>query len=130
MAHLARRAGFGANRRELETLAADGYEATVQRLLKPQSVTEMGDDMIRRYHHEQSGMMGQNNPGAYWLYKMITSTDPLREKMALFWHGIFATGYPKITQGQGPQRPDTNVPTLRHGQLQDPPARTRQRPPP
>ena len=100
MAHLARRAGFGANRRELEALAADGYEATVQCLLRPESVSEMGDDMIRRYHHEQSGMMGQNNPGAYWLYKMITSTDPLREKMALFWHGIFATGYPKITQGK------------------------------
>ena len=31
---------------------------------------------------------------------MITTTDPLTEKMALFWHGIFATGYPKITQGK------------------------------
>ena len=100
MAHLIRRAGFGANRSQLEAYADKGYDATVRELLNPGSATEMGDDLIRRYHHEQSGMMGQNNPGAYWLYKMVTSSDPLREKMALFWHGIFATGYPKITQGK------------------------------
>ena len=100
MAHLIRRAAFGANRSQLESYADRGYDETVQRLLSPDSPAEMGDDLIRRYHHEQSGMMGQNNPGAYWLYKMATSTDPLREKMALFWHGIFATGYPKITQGK------------------------------
>lgn len=100
ISHLMRRAGFGVGLPELESLAQNGYKETVNRLLKPTNVQEMTDDLIRRYHHEQSGMMGQNNPGAYWLYKMITTTDPLTEKMALFWHGIFATGYPKITQGK------------------------------
>ena len=100
ISHLMRRAGFGVGLPELESLAQNGYNETVNRLLKPTNVQEMTDDLIRRYHHEQSGMMGQNNPGAYWLYKMITTTDPLTEKMALFWHGIFATGYPKITQGK------------------------------
>jgi len=100
ISHLMRRAGFGVGRPELESLAQNGYNETVNRLLKPTNVQEMTDDLIRRYHHEQSGMMGPNNPGAYWLYKMITTTDPLTEKMALFWHGIFATGYPKITQGK------------------------------
>ena len=33
MAHLMRRAGFGATRRELESYAANGYEDTVERLL-------------------------------------------------------------------------------------------------
>ena len=69
-------------------------------LLNPDSRSEMGDDLIRRYHHEQSGMMGQISPGTYWLYKMTTSSDALQEKMSLFWHGIFATGYPKITNGK------------------------------
>ena len=100
ISHLMRRAGFGVGLPELESLAQNGYNETVNRLLKPTNVQEMTDDLIRRYHHEQSGMMGLNNPGAYWLYKMITTTDPLTEKMALFWHGIFATGYPKITQGK------------------------------
>ena len=100
LAHLMRRAGFGASRSQLESLAERGYDATIDELLNPADTAEMTDDLIRRYHHEQSGMMGQISPGSYWLYKMATSTDALREKMSLFWHGIFATGYPKITQGK------------------------------
>ncbi len=100
MAHLLRRAAFGVNRSQLDTYAERGYDAAVDDLLSPDDPGEMTDDLIWRYHHEQSGMMGQIGPGSYWLYKMVTSTDPLREKMSLFWHGIFATGYPKITQGK------------------------------
>ena len=36
MAHLMRRAGFGADRDELERRAAVGYEATVDELLNPE----------------------------------------------------------------------------------------------
>ena len=100
MAHLVRRAGFGANRSQLEAYVQRGYDATVDELLSPSDPREMTDHLIRRYHNEQSGMMGQIGPGSYWLYKMATSTDPLREKMSLFWHGIFATAYPKITYGK------------------------------
>ena len=35
MAHLMRRAGFGAARQELEDRAAKGYEATVEELIDP-----------------------------------------------------------------------------------------------
>ena len=100
LAHLMRRAGFGASRSQLESLAEKGYDTVVDELLNPSQSSEMSDDLIRRYHHEQSGMMGQLSPGSYWIYKMATSTDALREKMSLFWHGIFATGYPKITNGK------------------------------
>jgi uncharacterized protein (DUF1800 family) len=101
MAHLLRRAGFGATRKELEAYAARGYEATVEELLNPpDDPRRMPDDLIRRYHHEQSGLMGSINPGANWLYRMITTEAPLQEKMTLFWHRIFATSYPKITQGK------------------------------
>ena len=37
MAHLLRRAGFGASRDEIEAKAAEGYEATVEALLNPGS---------------------------------------------------------------------------------------------
>ena len=100
IAHLMRRAGFGATRDELEQYAASGYDAVVEGLLNPTDVKTIPDELIRRYHHEQSGMMGQQNPGAYWLYKMISTSAPLQEKMTLFWHTIFATGYPKITNGK------------------------------
>ena len=37
MAHLMRRAGFGAPYQELEARAATGYEATVEELLEPEA---------------------------------------------------------------------------------------------
>ena len=37
MAHLMRRAGFGASRSEIEALAEKGYEETVEWLLTPRS---------------------------------------------------------------------------------------------
>ena len=37
---------------------------------------------------------------ANWLLRMVTSTDPLEEKVALFWHNVFATGYAKLAQGR------------------------------
>ena len=37
MAHLMRRAGFGADRDELEARVAKGYEATVEELLHPET---------------------------------------------------------------------------------------------
>ena len=43
-----------------------------------------------------------NAPGSArsWVYRMITTNAPLVEKMALFWHGIFATGVPKVINGR------------------------------
>ena len=37
MAHLMRRASFGASHEELEARVANGYEATVEELLNPES---------------------------------------------------------------------------------------------
>ena len=42
--------------------------------------------------------MGGEAPHAYvatWLYRMINSECQLQEKMALFWHHVFATGTAK-----------------------------------
>ena len=100
IAHLMRRAGFGATRDQLEAHAANGYESTVDELLDPGEERRIGDDLIRRFHPELSGMMGPNASGENWLYRMATTSTPLREKMALFWHGIFATGYPKVIHGK------------------------------
>ena len=43
-----------------------------------------------------------NAPGSArnWVYRMITTSAPLQEKMTLFWHGIFATGVPKVINGR------------------------------
>ena len=65
MAHLMRRAGFGATRNELESHASMGYEETVEELVGAEGSPAMTDDLIRRYHHELSGMMGMAHTPSY-----------------------------------------------------------------
>ena len=49
MAHLMRRAGFGASRKELEARVAAGYEATVEELLHSESQPPVDEDILFRY---------------------------------------------------------------------------------
>ncbi len=100
MAHLMRRAGFGATRDELERYLAQGYEATVDELLSPGDDQSMPDDLIRRYHTDQAEARMLPSAGATWIYRMVTTRSPLDEKVALFWHGLFATGYTKLNQAR------------------------------
>ena len=100
IAHLMRRAGFGATRVELEGYATNGYEATVEELLATDEKQKMGDDLIRRFHPELSGMMGPWGAGENWMYRMITTSAPLQERMTFFWHNVLATGYPKVIHGK------------------------------
>ena len=98
MAHLLRRAGFGATRDELEAYVAKGYEATVEELLHPENAPPALDDedIIRRYHVDENDCTQIQSCQTYWTYRMINTRRPLEEKLALFWHGVFATGNSKI----------------------------------
>jgi uncharacterized protein (DUF1800 family) len=100
MAHLLRRAGFGASREELEQYMAMGYDGAVEALLNPSDAGNMPDDLIRRYHVEQSELRDLAGSAAYWMYRMISTSAPMEEKTALFWHGLFATGYAKLNQAR------------------------------
>ena len=84
MAHLMRRAGFTATRKELEDYNTQGYSQTVEKLLHPQGSSHLPDDIIRRYHVGQYELRQLDEAGAYWMYRMITTENPLEEKMALF----------------------------------------------
>ena len=98
MAHLMRRAGFGAPRGELDAREARGYEATVEELLHTEAQEPVDILEFLRYHPWAWKPGTMSNPGAAsWLYRMITSQRPLEEKMALMWHGVFATGLAKVT---------------------------------
>ena len=62
MAHLMRRAGFGAQYDELEARTAKGYEATVEELLHPEQQPDMERDMMYRYQTQwlsSAGLEGQ-----------------------------------------------------------------------
>jgi len=96
MAHLFRRAGFGATRDELEAAVAKGYEATVEELLHPERQPELEHDIIYRYWPDQKESRQIESAQSYWVYRMINTKAPLAEKMALFWHHLFATGFAKL----------------------------------
>lgn len=93
--HLHRRAGFGASLEELKAAVARGLPATLERLLQGQpaaaddaAMTRLGQNIVRR-----------DNPGelrGWWLYRMVYTPHPLREKMTLFWHNHFATSLVKV----------------------------------
>ncbi len=96
IAHLMRRAGFGASRQELEERAAKGYEATVEDLLHPEEQPPIDDDILYRFMPGYEGALGPPINQAEWVYRMVNTQRPLEEKLALFWHQLFATGNSKV----------------------------------
>ena len=121
IAHLYRRAGFGARPDELDAAVAAGYEATVDRLLDltspdtaadavappsftpPPTITPGMSDADRRAAQQafqQSSRQETNRLSLWWLDRMVASQYPLREKLALQWHSHFATSVQKVKEPQ------------------------------
>jgi len=99
MAHLMRRAGFGASREELEVRVAKGYEATVEELLSPdsQNIPHLDESIMFRRCPGYRFPGNPLNAAGYWMYRMINSPRPLEEKIGLLWHQVFATAVSKVT---------------------------------
>src|SRR6266853_1565260 len=97
MAHLMRRAGFGAGRDEIEARAAKGYEATVEDLLHPETQPPVDAYTLLRYQPASLLPGGQPPMGNLnWMFYLVNTKRPLEEKTALFWHHVFATGNSKV----------------------------------
>ena len=98
-AHLLRRAGLGSTRGELEAYASRPYADVVEELLHPDRAPEVPDDILSRYF---TALVTTESPYpwvARWVYRMATTQRPLQEKMALFWHHVFATAWFKLEHG-------------------------------
>ena len=90
MAHLMRRAGFGAQYDELEARASKGYEEMVEELLNPTEETHRMDlDLGERYFIEWNHFI--RCVPEYIAFRMVNSYNQLEEKMVLFWHGLLCT---------------------------------------
>jgi uncharacterized protein (DUF1800 family) len=102
--HLLRRAGFGARSDELSLFRNMNLTQAVDSLVNYEQVPDDVDT-----HITQTGYLGVNTTnGAFapqtniadarqrWVFRMVHSNRPLQEKMTLFWHNHFATGYTKI----------------------------------
>ena len=93
LAHLMRRAGVGATQDELGTLAERPYEAVVEDLLHPERFPEPDDDVLYRYYPQMAAPDTTGASAGRWVYRMVNTERPLEEKMALFWHHVFATAW-------------------------------------
>ena len=119
VAFLYRRAGFGLSPGQLDRLAPGGYEAAVEGLLAglgpaadptgdalPGPTFTAGPPPARRAGgaadpaavkaHSRAVAADVANLQRWWIDRMIVTSTPLREKLALFWHGHFATGVSKV----------------------------------
>lgn len=97
-AHLARRAGFGASARELAALVDRGFESAVATFVD----FEESDPAFDALAHETGGAIGDvaddERPGQplienvrlWWIFRMVHTRAPLREKLTLLWHDHFA----------------------------------------
>ena len=95
MAHLMRRAGFGCQYSELESLAAKGYDTVVDELLHPENQPDGMDlDLAERYFVEWSHFT--RGVPEYHTWRMINSKRQLEEKVILFWHGILCISDSKL----------------------------------
>ena len=100
MAHLMRRVGFGVTQRELDELEKMEYDQVVDSVLDPGLSNHLSDELVLRYHTEVHEQRAGPWSAKQWLYRMETTETPIVEKIALFWHGIFATGYAKTNQAR------------------------------
>ena len=91
VAHLMRRAGFGASRAELERLAEKDYAEIVEDLLHPERFPDVPEDILRRYNDGEAIDVWASR----WIFRMVNSPRQLQEKTALFWHQVFATAWYK-----------------------------------
>lgn len=101
--HLLRRAGFGTSRTEALFWNQLSLPSAVDRLVDYESVTDDVDQRIGSL-----GYLGTTSRGPFdpdnritdaqqrWLFRMVHSLRPLQEKMTLFWHHHFATGFTKV----------------------------------
>ena len=117
-AHLLRRAGFGGTPEQVDFLAGLGRRKAVAHLLDDDSIPnellsvhlDAPPPPIRQAHpdadREQIKKIRNQRRRAdrvllqqvihAWLANMVSSPRPLQEKMVLFWHGHFTSGYREV----------------------------------
>src|SRR5215216_5426536 len=100
VAHLLRRAGFGASEVELDQYAALGFAGAVERLLNREQVDDsIAEGIIAPFALDLNAADARRkieNVKFWWLNRMLYTQRPIQEKMVLFWHNHFATANSKV----------------------------------
>ena len=107
LAHLYRRAGFGATQAEIDAAEKIGFDGAVDKLLAGLTEPDSAGDALKL---PQLTPLAQSNiPGfnyndydefmalsTWWIDRMIVTDTPLREKLVLLMHEQFPTSYAKV----------------------------------
>lgn len=105
VAHLCRRAGFGATSEELDKLVKRKPSEVARTFVDNATAASQLDPEADALALAMLATGNSRNLAAWWLHRMLNSywfganaTDrsPLLEKLTLFWHGHFATGAEKV----------------------------------
>jgi len=107
VAHLYRRAGFGALPGELDELSQHSWTELVDNLLAGLSGPDPAGDAVPLPHltsipesnvpgYQFNGWEEYNSLISWWLERMIVTSTPLREKLALLLHSQFPTSWSKV----------------------------------
>jgi uncharacterized protein (DUF1800 family) len=114
VAHLVRRAAFGAPAHEIDALATLGYEGAVDAvcdLTAPDPAAEAvaaptfdtagylaardGNEATRREANRIASLERRALP-LWWVRRMVAAQRPAREKLTFLWHDHFATSLEKV----------------------------------
>ncbi|MGA3215970.1 MAG: DUF1800 domain-containing protein [Acidimicrobiales bacterium] len=107
LAHLYRRAGFGATQAEIEAAEKLGFEGAVAQLIAGLTAKDAAGDALplpKLTPLAQSSIPGFSyddydefiDLSTWWIDRMIVTDTPLREKLVLLMHEQFPTSYAKV----------------------------------
>jgi uncharacterized protein (DUF1800 family) len=113
--HLFNRAGFGARPQEIQLALKCTPEEVVDKLLNggkriepPHYTQGTLEDLViekgvgAREKRRVKAVRSRDNTAQlnaytdWWLTRMVQHDDPLRDRMSLFWHGLFATSHSTV----------------------------------
>lgn len=96
VAHLFRRAAFGASSAAIDAAVKQDPAEVVEQLVHP---TDDASAFRRETDELANNVLATGKSeilAAWWLYVMLQTPHPLEERMTLFWHGHFATSADKV----------------------------------
>ena len=99
VAHLLRRATFGATAAEYDAAVNDGFKKTVDRLIETPATEPPA--MQAAEDATQEKPLPPVQLQMWWLDWMLRSPTPFAERMTFFWHGHFTSDFRKVN----PQTP-------------------------
>jgi len=100
IAHLYRRLAFGASVTELDAAEKVGFERTLDRLIKfDPSKDGAVDPWQFVWREKEEADVGAWRFRVWWVHQMVTTPNPVQEKLSLFWHSHFAVGDDKVEDG-------------------------------